>query len=56
MGLSEIQHRGRWDCLKTLGHYVQSANAAMAFARLGRQAVAAAQAMGAHFDVVVRGA
>ena len=53
--LSEIQHRGRWDCLRTLGHYIQSANATLALARLTPPSVALTRRLGASFEVLVRG-
>ncbi len=53
--LTEIQHRGRWDCLRTLGHYIQSANATLAFARLSADSVALTRRVGSHFEVLVGG-
>ena len=39
LDLAEIQFRGRWDCAKTLAHYIQGANAALAYSRLPSQSL-----------------
>ncbi len=41
--------------MRTLGHYIQRANAAVAFVRLDADAVNLIRAVGRHFEILVRG-
>ena len=56
MDLAEIQHRGRWDNSRTLSHYIQSANAAIAFSKLDVATSKHIAQVGTFFSALIEGA